>query len=153
VTWVVDIRPDEIVPNLWQGGYPGSWLHDFEAVVNMTPDLCPEIPGFTGVYVQHAMNDVDELPDMDALGSIVDFVVSSVGAGRKTLVHCHAGLNRSGLVVALALVKMGRKPVDAIALQRSARDSFVLCNRTFERYVLDLDPETRLPSAADYGRV
>jgi len=56
-----------------------------------------------------------------------------------TLVHCQAGINRSGLVTALALVEEGMKAVDAIALLRAKRSPAVLCNRAFEQWLLTRD--------------
>ncbi len=53
--------------------------------------------------------------------------------------HCQAGINRSGLVTALALVEEGMKAVDAIALLRAKRSPAVLCNRAFEQWLLTRD--------------
>lgn len=56
-----------------------------------------------------------------------------------TLVHCQAGLNRSGLVAGTALVLGGMSPQEAIATLRSSRSPAVLCNRTFEQWLLNLE--------------
>jgi protein-tyrosine phosphatase len=53
-----------------------------------------------------------------------------------TLVHCQAGLNRSGLISALALIEEGMKAVDAISLLRAKRSRAVLCNQLFEKWLL-----------------
>lgn len=55
-----------------------------------------------------------------------------------TLVHCQAGLNRSNLIAATALVRAGLEPEAAIALLREKRSPAVLCNRDFESFVLSL---------------
>ena len=52
------------------------------------------------------------------------------------LVHCQAGLNRSGLVTATALVLDGWDPAAAIAHLRDRRGPAVLCNPDFEAWVL-----------------
>lgn len=52
-----------------------------------------------------------------------------------TLVHCQAGLNRSGLVAARALTLGGMDAADAIALLREKRSPAVLCNKHFEAWL------------------
>jgi hypothetical protein len=53
-----------------------------------------------------------------------------------TLVHCQAGLNRSGLITALALIESGLAPKHAIALLRDKRHAQVLCNPVFEAWLV-----------------
>jgi protein-tyrosine phosphatase len=54
-------------------------------------------------------------------------------------VHCQAGLNRSGLVTALALILNGMSPERAIGLLRQKRTPLVLCNGAFEAWLLGQD--------------
>jgi protein-tyrosine phosphatase len=61
----------------------------------------------------------------------------------KTLVHCQAGLNRSGLVAAVALMKLGRTADEAIKLLRDSRSPMVLCNDTFVSQLHQLDYKMR----------
>lgn len=82
------------------------------------------------------MYDHGSMPDIDQLHQLAD----TVNIRRKesvVLVHCQAGLNRSGLVTALALIKSGMTPRDAIHLLRSSRSPMVLCNNTFEEWLLN----------------
>lgn len=61
-----------------------------------------------------------------------------VNARRRTgavLVHCQAGLNRSSLVVARALMLDGMSAGDAIALLREKRSPACLCNPAFEAWL------------------
>jgi hypothetical protein len=51
------------------------------------------------------------------------------------LVHCQAGLNRSSLVAARALMLDGRTAGDAIRTVREKRSPACLCNRAFEDYL------------------
>jgi protein-tyrosine phosphatase len=53
-----------------------------------------------------------------------------------TLVHCQAGLNRSSLVVARALILDGMTARDAIDLVREKRSPVCLCNPSFEKWLL-----------------
>lgn len=85
--------------------------------------------------VEVEMYDHDGMPDLTVLHETADLVVDRLNAG-KVLVHCQAGLNRSGLVAALALIKMGRSPRQAIDLLREKRGPVVLCNRTFVRWLM-----------------
>ena len=57
---------------------------------------------------------------------------------KPTLVHCYAGMNRSGLVTAAALVKLGYEPEQAINLLRKQRFPEVLSNKFFETAILNL---------------
>lgn len=86
--------------------------------------------------VEVTMYDAGEVPDPEQLHELADGVVAALSRGGKVLVHCQAGLNRSNLVAALALIKLGRTPADAIALLRERRSSVVLCNRAFFRWLL-----------------
>lgn len=52
-------------------------------------------------------------------------------AGKRVLVSCHMGLNRSGVVAALALVLEGASPDEAIESVRAARGPLALHNRAF----------------------
>ena len=68
----------------------------------------------------------------------VDAIAAWVNAGRRsapTLVHCQAGLNRSSLVAARALMLEGRSADEAITLIREQRSPACLCNPAFERWL------------------
>lgn len=125
--------------NLWQGGcIDGVELPDgVEYVVSLYPwgqYILPE-----GCHRDEIeMYDQGKLPDLEQLHEIAD-KVNEYRAKGTTLVHCQAGLNRSGLVSALALHKSGMKAADAIALLREKRSRLVLCNGAFRNYLLSLD--------------
>jgi protein-tyrosine phosphatase len=76
--------------------------------------------------------------DMDALHRAAAFAVSQVEAGRKVLIRCQAGLNRSGITAALALIMLGNTPEEAISLLREKRSKYVLINKEFEAFLLTL---------------
>jgi hypothetical protein len=121
--------------NLWMGGcIDGVRLpDDFRYVVSLYPwekyTLGPDTH-----RDEYKLFDVGELPDPDLLHSIANTVLAYIEQG-KTLVHCQAGLNRSGLISALSLTLSGMSPADAIALLRTKRHPVVLCNETFERWL------------------
>jgi hypothetical protein len=60
-------------------------------------------------------------------------------------VHCQAGLNRSSLVVAMALIGAGdvTTGAEAIDLIRAKRDPACLCNPAFEAWVRSQPKETQ----------
>jgi protein-tyrosine phosphatase len=76
---------------------------------------------------------------MEALHRAASYAVDQVRNGNKVLVRCQAGLNRSGLTAALALIQMGYKPEDAINLLREKRSKYVLINKEFEEFLLTLN--------------
>jgi protein-tyrosine phosphatase len=64
-------------------------------------------------------------------------VISWISSGKKVLVTCYAGRNRSGLITAIALCK-GPNPVrvgTAIGMIREARGPAALNNEHFVRFL------------------
>jgi len=64
--------------------------------------------------------------------------------GRRVLVRCYHGYNRSGLVVAHALIRRGRSPDEAIRLIRARRSPWALHNELFVEYLQAGLPTARL---------
>ena len=62
-------------------------------------------------------------------------------AGKKVLIRCQAGINRSGLIMALVLIRDGMNPEEAIELMREKRARSVLRNRTFENWLKEVKVE------------
>jgi len=128
---------------LWQGAFVVDWKDinalGIRCVVNVSETEHPiNKSRFTGQIVNWQIDDGDEMPDLFILDAITTLVAQNVKNGIPTMVHCAAGLNRSGLVNAIALIKLtgwdGRK---VISVMRDARDPMVLCNDVFEKFVLD----------------
>ncbi len=57
----------------------------------------------------------------DAWGRAGSALQSHLDAGKRIVLHCHAGLGRSGAVAARLLIERGLAPADAIAAVRRAR--------------------------------
>ncbi|MFC6932726.1 hypothetical protein ACFQHO_21885 [Actinomadura yumaensis] len=106
-----------------------------------------------GAGVEHHYADLPDRPLLpDQLGEVcrlADLAVVAVRAGRRVLVRCHFGYNRSGLVVAHGLVTMGHPVEDAIALVRSRRSEWALHNRVFVDYLTTGLDVARLLSGLD----
>jgi hypothetical protein len=120
--------------NLWVGGcVNGVTLpDDFRYVVSLYPwEKYTLGPKTERVEIQ--MYDSHEV-DVLGLEHAADLVYHFMQEG-KTLVHCQAGLNRSNLVAAAALMKEGHTADYAINVLREKRSPLVLCNRAFEDYL------------------
>ena len=65
-------------------------------------------------------------------------------AGRKCLSRCQAGLNRSGLVIALVLMMDGFSADNALTLIREKRDRNALFNLDFVRLAKDYEYSTEM---------
>ena len=148
----------ETVPNLWQGGTLDRWASDewhysaptnsrqiskevFDSVYTLYADAEP-----VGWFVKEvrlgfydsAMNDFD--PETE-LVDIVKMAHKDWKSGKRVLIRCQAGLNRSGIVMALVLIRDGYSPEEAITVMREKRSEAVLCNRHFVDYLLGLNED------------
>jgi hypothetical protein len=136
---------NEIRPGLWMGGH--HWTDSAgelqTAVVKAEFDLVISLytrPGHgPATGVEHR---VAEMPDAALsafqIGQVRQMAViaaTAVRTGGTTLVRCHAGYNRSGLVVAQTLINLGHEPRDAIQLIRQRRSPWALHNELFVQYL------------------
>ena len=137
----------EILPNLFMGGTDDDdVIHipariynrknglPFDAIVTMYEFARP---AFGGVQeFRYAVPDasIAEL-DLERLRDAVEFAHARWKAGDRVLIRCQAGLNRSGLVTALVLIKEGHDPKAAIDLLRVKRDRDALCNADFAEWL------------------
>lgn len=83
-----------------------------------------------GFYDHH---DVDV--DLDDLESTVSAAYQDWQAGKRVLIRCQAGMNRSGLITALVLMRHGIRAKDAVELIRSKRGYLALSNRYFVNWL------------------
>lgn len=120
---------------LWQGGCMGGVkLPDgFDFVLSLYPweqYVLPEGCERKEVRMYDALDQTFEQVD-----ELAHEVVALLEAGKTVLIHCQAGLNRSGLLTARVLTLMGHTPAEAIGMLRSARSPLVLCNEAFENWI------------------
>lgn len=128
----------QVTGNLWMGGCPVIQAPvEFDFIINLYPWGRYEIHAHQ-VQVTARLYDAAEIPDEKLLARLTHLIRQFCVQG-KVLVHCQMGLNRSPLVVALTLIESGMKPADAIGLLRERRSMAVLCNSTFERWLLSLE--------------
>jgi protein-tyrosine phosphatase len=137
-----------IAPNLFQGGTDDlDVIHlaqtnnrprtdlPFDAIVTMYAWARPadwKVQEFRYGVPDASITDID----LDRLREAVDFGYDRWKQGDRVLVRCQAGLNRSGLVLALILIKDGLKPAEAIARIRDNRGEDALFNRDFHNWLL-----------------
>lgn len=125
----------EIVPGLWQGGCRNGLKlpEHIKHLVSLYPweRYEHEHDLDSGINVRMYDSTDQGFEQVDALAAWVNVC----RANAPTLVHCQAGLNRSSLVAARALVLDGMTPDDAIALLREKRSPACLCNPAFEEWL------------------
>jgi protein-tyrosine phosphatase len=146
----------EVLPNLFQGGTDDAdttlekfrtesayiTTDDFDTVVTAYAWANPVdwgVKEFRYCFGDGGMSDID----YPALYQAVDVAHADWKAGKKVLVRCQAGLNRSGLIMALVLIKEGYTAQDAIDLIRKQRGDWALCNSTFVKWLLNLPIEKK----------
>jgi hypothetical protein len=136
---------DEIVPSLWMGGhfYRDSMGARTPVVVGSEFDLVISLYSRDGhgpnVGVEHHCVEVPDAPltadQIESLYRLAEVATEAVDSGRRVLVRCHSGYNRSGLVVAQALIGLGYGTEDAIFLIRYRRSRWALNNSLFVDYL------------------
>ena len=87
-------------------------------------------------YRFHPLDDVPYIADAEMIHTVGERIASLVRAGKHVAVNCLSGVNRSGLLVARALVELGYTPEQAIEAVRSARGPMALSNQHFVRFLL-----------------
>jgi protein-tyrosine phosphatase len=125
----------EIAPNLWQGGCTDGLIlpRSFRHIVSLYP--------WESYKIKHELISSVSVRMLDGLDEDMGQVMALAGwvnACRKSgpvICHCQAGLNRSSLVVASALMLEGMTAGAAIALIREKRSPACLCNPAFEEWL------------------
>lgn len=144
----------EVVPGLWMGGHEfrdSSGRLEF-AVVRDEFDLVQTLLRLPGhgpdPGVEHQVWPIPDGPlDGTQLAGVIrlaEAACDALDAGRRVLVRCYHGYNRSGLVVAHALVRRGRSAEEAIRLIRARRSPWALHNELFVEYLRAGLPTVRL---------
>ena len=129
----------QIDATFWQGGCAnGLVLPTFiEHVVSLYPWEAYTVAHSLGSMLAVQMYDDLEGPDASWVLEIAQWVNACRAKG-PTLLHCQAGLNRSSLVAARALMLDGHSADGAIELLREKRSPAVLCNPNFEQWLRGL---------------
>jgi protein-tyrosine phosphatase len=122
----------------------------FDVLVLAAREYQPRGRLFPGVRVLHAPLDDAQLTavEVETYMAAAMATADHLRAGRRVLVTCFLGLNRSGIIAARALVlAYGVAPRAAIDMVRAARGPHALGNSDFVRRLLHPDPFTEVTYA------
>jgi len=154
--YAMDYEPlwSEVLPGLWQGGTgEGEDIaygeldidqqiteKDFDTVATLYASALP--PDWFVKEIRLGIYDSD-MKDFvpEQLFDLVRVAHTEWKQGKRVLIRCQAGWNRSGLVMALVLMREGYTAEDAIALIRKERSQYALCNVDFEKFLLKEDAD------------
>ena len=134
---------NQVVPGLFMGGHdvrsqsPKACVvaDEFDLVVSLTArEGYGPSPGVEHVVARLA-DAVLDAPNAARVRELGDLVARAVRDGRRVLVRCSGGLNRSGVVVAEALVQLGHPRAEAVRLVRDARGPWALTNPGLVAYL------------------
>lgn len=128
--WFAEIAMTEVTPTL----YLGNYYNAAELVKNGNPlgiqailNVCRE-PEYTvpeGVaHIQVPFHDGHPIPEQD-FKTCMDFLQEHHGSGKKTLIHCAAGISRSPTITASWLHTTGAMDFNTALLHLSNRRPIV----------------------------
>lgn len=128
---------DDDVVQVGNNGYYRVTTDHFDTVVTMYSYANP-VDWKVKEYRYGIYDSVIADVNISKLESIVEQAYKAWKSGERVLIRCQAGLNRSGLVTALILIKDGYSAEDAIALIREKRDPDALFNTHYVNWLLSL---------------
>jgi hypothetical protein len=141
----------EILPNLWMGGTdyndrtefpmvkPFITAKDFDAVYTFYGNANP-VDWLVEEYRYAFFDSEQHKLDITKLKRAVLMAYEDWKSGKRVLIRCQAGLNRSGIVTALVLMRSGMTADEAIEYIRTERDSYCLYNKYFTNFLKRQDP-------------
>ena len=128
----------EVIPGLFQANArhtPAEMLAMFDVLIDVggrdrwVGEIDPR-------YRFHHLEDIPHIPDPELIHSVGEDIAVLVLEGKHVAVNCLGGVNRSGLLVARALIELGSSPESAIEAVRTARGPMALGNPRFVRFLL-----------------
>jgi hypothetical protein len=140
----------EVIEGLWQGG-----TADHDAMTQLKKPMITKNEFDTVITMYAYANPVDwfvkeirygvwdsNMKDFKPadLFDMVKLAHTDWQQGKKVLIRCQAGWNRSGLITALVLMREGMPAQKAINLIREKRSAWALCNKDFVAWLLSEDP-------------
>jgi len=156
---------NEILPGLWLGNRAASqnvqWLeqNNITTIFNATKDI-PFAPGMVSMYRVPVDDNLeeDEIRNMELWSwEIVFKVLNEYNKGKKILVHCAAGMQRSAAIVAMVLIAKYRCNSDEAIAFIKARRPIAFFNqanfyksikgfeKSFFRMIIDKNAQQKYP--------
>ena len=128
----VDPPTELIAGRLWQGGCPVDfdWVRAsrIDAVIDVAdPDAHPPAGATDGlIYLKSPLVDGSDLPDPALTLRLAALVAGLIEDGKRVLVHCTFGRNRSGLLASLVVREvLGVSGAEAVGYVQERRDGTV----------------------------
>lgn len=146
------MNTSQITSSIWQGSAPTTtWdtvavCRDFDVLVLCAQEHQPDAAAFPGVEVLHVPFDDSGTPhpsDFTTAESAALVVANRVRKGKRVLVTCWLGVNRSGLVTALSLYALTGMSGKAAVAHVKERRPIALRNPAFVAYVERLPAQER----------
>ncbi len=148
----VALDAHEVAPNLWVGSQPPKSplveQHGFKLLVLCAQEYQPRSKefGFRGpdIVVAHApFDDSHRFTGLmrDTAVAAGRDVAHQLAGGKKVLVTCHAGINRSALVAGIAMLRLYPKMTAdrVVGMIRARRMRQCLSNGVFVQFLYELE--------------
>jgi hypothetical protein len=143
-SWDRDLGLDLDVVRAWKPTLAIALLEDHEYSALGIPDFRASViaSGLPWVFAPIVDGGIPDAAFLDAWETLGQRAREALHAGGRVLIHCRAGLGRTGLVAAMLLVELGEDPESAIERVRKARPGTVE-TRAQETFVRSLQKGTR----------
>lgn len=140
---------NEIVPKLWMGGTDRTDRHGrteegkipskkhFDVIYTFFNRARGAAKGIKEVRYGFEDGPMEGFVPEDELYDIVVMAHKDWKAGKRVYIRCAGGINRSGLVTALILIREGWEPQAAIDRIRNRRGQMALCNEHFVTWLTE----------------
>jgi hypothetical protein len=157
------VTATEIVPNLWIGNYQDTtvpaFIKNFDVIMNCTKNLPFPLDELccAGVkQVRLSVEDNLEPAELEALYRYLDkatqFIHANIMQGRRVLVHCFAGKQRSASVIVAYMIRYFRMNLEDASRTIQSKRPIVfepLCNfrPTLEKFHMFIRMEKKRKDA------